>query len=52
MDLERLEEKVELAKKAICDIGFHFGTNGKNIEEFGFNKKKYTKNNLCDGMWW
>ncbi|MDQ5954541.1 MAG: Amidohydro-rel protein [Patescibacteria group bacterium] len=32
--LERLEEKVELAKKAICDIGFHFGTNGKNIEEF------------------
>ncbi|MBP9715105.1 MAG: amidohydrolase family protein [Candidatus Pacebacteria bacterium] len=32
--LERLEEKVELAKKAICDVGFHFGTNGKNIEEF------------------
>lgn len=37
---ERLEEKVELAKKAICDIGFHFGTNGKNIEEF-----KKVKNN-------
>jgi dihydroorotase-like cyclic amidohydrolase len=32
--LERLEEKIELSKKAICDIGFHFGTNGKNTEEF------------------
>lgn len=33
---EKLEEKVTLSKKAICDIGFHFGTNGKNIEEFPF----------------
>ena len=31
---ERLEEKIELSHKAMCDIGFHFGTNGKNIEEF------------------
>lgn len=34
---EKLEEKVSLSKeKAICDIGFHFGTNGKNIEEFAY----------------
>lgn len=32
---ERLEEKIKLSEsKAVCDIGFHFGTNGKNIEEF------------------
>jgi len=32
---ERLEEKVKLSKsKAICDIGFHFGTTGHNEEEF------------------
>ncbi len=31
---ERLEEKVDLSKKALCDIGFHFGTNGHNTEEF------------------
>lgn len=32
---ERLDEKIKLAKeKAVCDIGFHFGTNGKNTEEF------------------
>jgi len=34
---ERLEEKVYLSKeKAICDVGFHYGTNGKNIEEFPY----------------
>jgi dihydroorotase (multifunctional complex type) len=34
---ERLEEKINLSeKKAVCDIGFHFGTNGKNIEEFPY----------------
>lgn len=34
---EKLEEKVSLSReKAICDIGFHFGTNGKNIEEFPY----------------
>jgi len=34
---ERLEEKINLSKeKAICDVGFHFGTNGKNIDEFTY----------------
>jgi dihydroorotase len=32
--IERLEEKIELAKKAQCAIGFHFGTDGKNLAEF------------------
>jgi carbamoyl-phosphate synthase/aspartate carbamoyltransferase/dihydroorotase len=32
--LEALEEKIKLSKKAVCDIGFHFGTNGKNLEAF------------------
>ena len=32
-----LEEKILLAeKKAICGIGFHFGTNGRNIDEFAY----------------
>lgn len=31
---EKLDEKIELAKKGLCDIGFHFGTNGKNTQEF------------------
>ncbi|HWA32447.1 MAG TPA: amidohydrolase family protein [Candidatus Paceibacterota bacterium] len=31
---DALAEKIELSKKAMCDIGFHFGTNGKNLEEF------------------
>lgn len=32
---ERLEEKQMLSKsKALCDIGFHFGTNGKNTDQF------------------
>ncbi len=31
----RLEEKITLAQeKAICDIGFHYGTNGHNLEGF------------------
>ncbi len=32
--LERLEEKISLAERAKCAVGFHFGTNGKNLEEF------------------
>ena len=32
--LEALEEKIKLSKRAICDIGFHFGTNGKNLNSF------------------
>ncbi len=31
---ERLEEKINLAKKALCDVGFYFGTDGKNMNEF------------------
>lgn len=35
VSLERLEEKISLAdQKAICDIGFHFGTNGLNTDTF------------------
>ncbi len=33
--LERLEAKMALAKaKTVCDIGFHFGTLGDNLDEF------------------
>jgi dihydroorotase-like cyclic amidohydrolase len=32
--LDRIEEKIILSRKAVCEIGFHFGTNGKNLEEF------------------
>jgi len=32
---QRLKQKVSLAdKKAICDIGFHYGTTGRNIKSF------------------
>lgn len=32
---QKLKEKESLAKqKAVCDFGFYFGTDGKNIEEF------------------
>ncbi len=35
ISLERLEEKVSLAKeKAVCDINFHYGTNGHNTDTF------------------
>ncbi len=35
ISVERLNEKIALVKeKAVCDIGFHFGTNGKNTDEF------------------
>ncbi len=34
--LERLEEKIAIAQeKVVCDIGFHFGSLGDNLEEFG-----------------
>lgn len=29
-----LKQKIMLAKKSICDVGFHYGTNGKNTETF------------------
>ena len=31
---ERLEEKILLSKKAVCSVGFHYGTDGKNIDTF------------------
>lgn len=32
---ERLQEKIALAdQKAVCDIGFHYGTNGHNLDTF------------------
>lgn len=35
ISIEALEEKISLSKqKAICDIGFYFGTNGKNMDQF------------------
>lgn len=34
VSIERLEEKIELSKKAHCGIGFHYGTDGKNMETF------------------
>jgi dihydroorotase-like cyclic amidohydrolase len=35
VSIERLEEKIALAdQKAVCDIGFHFGTNGQNTDTF------------------
>jgi carbamoyl-phosphate synthase/aspartate carbamoyltransferase/dihydroorotase len=34
ISIERLDEKVALSKKALIDIGFHFGTNGKNLDQF------------------
>lgn len=35
ISLERVQEKITLAdEKAICDIGFHYGTNGHNTDTF------------------
>src|SRR3989344_8159599 len=35
ISFERLREKIVLAKeKSICDIGFHYGTNGHNLDTF------------------
>lgn len=34
VSLERLQEKKNLAKNALCPIGFHYGTNGLNTESF------------------
>ncbi len=33
--IDRLQEKIQLSKqKAVCDVGFHYGTNGLNVETF------------------
>lgn len=35
ISLDRLEEKVQLStQKSVCDVGFHYGTDGKNIDSF------------------
>lgn len=34
ISIDRLEEKITLSKKAVCDIGFHYGTDGNNLETF------------------
>ena len=35
ISIERLEEKIKLADaKAHCSVGFHYGTNGKNLDMF------------------
>lgn len=35
VSIERLEEKITLAhEKALCDIGFHYGTDGHNTDSF------------------
>lgn len=34
LTIARLKEKIQLSKKAVCSVGFHFGTNGKNLKEF------------------
>lgn len=34
LTLTRLKEKIRLAQKAAVDIGFYFGTNGKNLNQF------------------
>lgn len=34
VSLARLEEKIALAKKAVCDVGFYYGTDGENTDSF------------------
>lgn len=35
VSIERLEQKIKLADaKAVCDIGFHYGTDGRNAKSF------------------
>ena len=35
VSVDRLNEKITIAQeKSICDIGFYFGTNGKNTDQF------------------
>jgi len=36
LSVKNLQDKIKSAdEKAICDIGFHYGTNGKNTDSFG-----------------
>lgn len=41
--IARLKQKIKLAQKASCQIGFHFGTNGKNLKHF---KSAYKNKNV------
>ncbi len=34
ISVDLLEEKVALSKRALCDVGFHYGTDGKNVVSF------------------
>lgn len=34
LTMARLKEKIQLSKKAVCSVGFNFGTNGINLKEF------------------
>lgn len=33
LTLERLEEKIKLAQKSLCEVGFYFGSDGKNLSQ-------------------
>ena len=35
VSIDRLEEKIALSsQKAVCDVGFHYGTDGRNLDTF------------------
>ncbi len=35
VSIDRLEEKIRLSKKkSVCDVGFHYGTDGNNLDSF------------------
>lgn len=46
LTMARLNKKISLAKKALCDIGFYIGTNGKNTKEF----KAAARSPKCFGL--
>lgn len=46
VSIARLQEKINLSKKAICDIGFFYGTDGQNIKSF----KEAAKNPRVYGL--
>jgi dihydroorotase-like cyclic amidohydrolase len=52
VSIERLNEKIKLSgQKAVCDIGFHYGTNGLNtttFKEAARNKKVFGLKLYCN----
>ena len=52
VSIKRLEDKICLAsQKAVCGIGFHYGTDGKNLDSFpkaGNNPKVYGLKVYCN----